>query len=240
MKNIFISFILISFCFFPLYQADASAYQIHFRYDQETKFLTFDESSGVPISVDKDQDVNPLEFASSESAGNYSIAFLFATGEEIIRKNFDPTMKSNTFVLNTPYYSFAKSLAVYRDESNTPILFYDLSQFVMCNENDICEYEKGENMNTCLPDCVGTTVNFSDETKKLLKQNNDVLTDPKTGEVLLRGIAPVAGTSTGGVGGTGGGADAVVLVVGIVVLLLIIGGVVVVIRLRKRNRQYGL
>ena len=123
---------------------------------------------------------------------------------------------------------------------NAPILSYDLSKFLTCNKNGICEYEKGENMNTCLPDCVGTTVNFSEETKKLLKQNGDVLRDPKSGEVVLRGIQASAVASSGGVATVNGSTGSILAVVGGIAVILISIGVAVLLRLRARNKRYGL
>ena len=237
MKKYFFLVFLLTIGILPSY-VEASAYRVHFRYDRNVERLAFDESNGSPVQFERNLDVDILEFINSESSGQFVIVFLFGTGEEIARKNFDFT-SGDVFTLDVPYFSFAKSIEIYRSDSSLPMLSYDLSQFMTCNKNTICEYEKGENFDTCLPDCIGATVQFSDETKKLLKQNNDVLTDPKTGEVLLRGIAPVATGSIGASGGAGGG-SVVTPIVGGIVLLLIIGGVIVVIRLRKRNKQYGL
>jgi LPXTG-motif cell wall-anchored protein len=106
--------------------------------------------------------------------------------------------------------------------------------------NGICEYEKGENLRTCISDCASDRVQFNEETKKLLKQNNDVIKDPKSGEVLLRGIQPVPATSGGGMAQTGGGSNLIVLIISGIILLLVGVGVWIFVKLRKRNKQYGL
>lgn len=221
------------------YHADAFVYQVHFQYDKETDHLALDESKGVPVQVDSSRDLNPLEFFDENGLGSFSLRFLFDSGEEIARKDFTPST-NGPFVLDVPYLSFARSIAVYRSGVSMPILSYDLSKFLTCNKNGVCEYEKGENMNTCIPDCVGTTVNFSDETKKLLKQNNDVLRDPNSGEVVLRGIQASAVASTGGTAMANNGAGSILVIVGGIAVVLISVGVVVLIRLRARNKRYGL
>lgn len=224
---------------FPFSQASAAVYQIHFRYDTSSSRLMFDESKGVPVQVDSSRDLNPLEFFDENGSGSFSLRFLFDNGEEIARKDFIPSV-NGSFTFDAPYLSFARSIVVYRSGVNAPILSYDLSKFLTCNKNGICEYEKGENMNTCLPDCVGTTVNFSDETKKLLKQNGDVLRDPKSGEVVLRGIQASAVASSGGVATVNGSTGSILAVVGGIAVILISIGVAVLLRLRARNKRYGL
>lgn len=239
MKKYFFLVFIFSFAIVPFF-AQASAYRVYFRYDRNTGFLTFDESNGSPVQFERNLDVDTLEFINSESQGPFVIVFLFGTGEEIARKNFDPSLGNGIFVLDAPYFSFAKSIEIYRSGSNTPILLYDLSRFMTCNKNGICEYEKGENFDTCLPDCVGTTVNFSDETKKLLKQNHDMIRDPKTGGVVLHGIqvAPVAASS--GTASTSTATNRILLILGAVAILLISAGVFAILRLRTRNKKYGL
>lgn len=240
MRNIFVFFLVsVFFGLLPLSRADASIYQIHFRYDKGSNRLMFDESKGNPIQVNPDQNLNPLEFFDEGAGGDFSLVFLFENGEEIARKNFSPDT-DGAFLFDAPYLSFARSLAVYQSGISAPILSQDLSQFLTCNENNICEYENGENMNTCIPDCVGTAVHFSPETQKLLKQNNDVIKDPKSGEVILRGVqvAPVA--TAGTVANTSSGTNMVVLIIGIVALVLVGIGTWIVVKLWRRNKQYGL
>lgn len=232
--------LLFLFFFFSLFSFSFSIVRAEdvliFHFYQYGDVLKLDSKIQTPIILDNDPNFSVLEFSKKSISGQYRIEFIDVTESSAVSYEFPG--KEGAFSFEFPHFGIVKGYKVYSTKDNTLLLEGSLAEFVKCNANSICEYERGENLNTCLADCISGS--FSDETKKLLKQNNDVLTDPKTGEVLLRGIAPVAGTSTGGVGGTGGGADAVVLVVGIVVLLLIIGGVVVVIRLRKRNRQYGL
>lgn len=242
MKNaslFLVSFLAFSFLF--VFRAEASVYQIHLRYDRENDRLFFDESAGVPVQVDEEKQApNIIEFFDESESGAFSLAFFFDDGVEIARKNFDPSPGDAPFVLETPYFSFAQKMNIYRNGAgDDAILSFDLSRFLTCNRNAICEYEKGENFDTCLPDCVGTVVNFSDETKKLLKQNNNVLTDSKTGEILLRGTQPVAtpGVFGGEANGKGRG---VALIIGGVAVLLIGLGIFALFRLRRRNRQYGL
>lgn len=232
-------FVSLFFVFFPVHGVDASVYQVHFRYDKSADRLVLDESEGVPVRVNPDMTLNPLEFFDEGTGGEFSFRFFFENGEEIAHKNFD-VGASGPFLFAVPYVSFARSFAVYKSGVTSPIVSYNLSNFLTCNRNGVCEYEKGENFETCLPDCVGTVVNFSDETKKLLKQNNDVIRDPKSGEVLLRGIRAASVVSSGNATQTNDKANAFLLILGAVAVLLISAGVFVILRLRARNKKYGL
>lgn len=237
-KRILFALFFFALSFFALTPALADVYSVSFSFDSGTDKLEFGPNNTQAVSIDSTKSLPMDTGYQIYPNGTYEAVFVSVKGNEIDRKRFD--VVSGNFLVEFPYYSIAKTLNIYKVGSSKLLLSYDLSEFTKCFMNGVCEYEKGENLQTCVSDCASDTVQFSDETKKLLKQNNDIIKDPKTREVLLRGIAPIAGTPTSGEGGTSGSADTMVLVVGIVVLLLIIGGVVVVIRLRKRNKQYGL
>lgn len=220
--------------------AEASVYKVHLRYDSDLNRLAWGNTNGMPIELDTQENINPLEFSEEGFQGPFYISFLFDTGEEIAHKNFDPSLeKSESFTLEVPYFSFSRFVRIYKSDTTDPVLSYDLASFMTCNKNGICEYEKGENLNTCLPDCVGVFVNFSDETRKLLAQNNDVLKDPKTGEILLRG--PEAVTATDSLASTQAEGGNIAVLVVLVAFFVVIGiFVVVILKIRKRNRRYGL
>ena len=83
-------------------------------------------------------------------------------------------------------------------------------------------------------------MNFSEETKKLLAQNGDILKDPKTGEVLLQGVNPVLRGTGVAPEDVSQGVSVVAVVIFGVAFLLIVGGVLMLFLLKRRNRRYGL
>lgn len=238
-KILFSIFVIFGVIFFGKVSF-ADVFSVSFRFNEANGGLTFflDEKRGV-VTIDSNNSL-PTRYGEQQYPdGKYEAVFLNTSGNEIDRKRFDIAL--GVFSVDFPYYSIAKTLNIYKVGSPDILLSYELSEFTKCFMNGVCEYEKGENLQTCISDCASDAVQFSEETKELLKQNNDVLTDPKTGEVLLRGIQPVAAEPTIGVGEVeSGGADMTVLVVGGIVIVLIVGVGIVVVRLRKRNKQYGL
>ena len=236
----------VSRVFFPLYlcffafSAHADVFDIHFFYDVEHDQLTVDSHTDSPVSVDKEQDMSIMGFLQNHSDGEFEIVFVYVDGYEGVRAKFSP--EKGSFVFQVPYLSLAKEFKVYKSGTSEPLFSYDLRRFSTCNKNGVCEYEKGENFETCLPDCVGITVNFSDETKKLLKQNNDVIRDPKTGEVILRGIqaTPTPVASPGETAQGSSTINKILLIIGAGAVVLISIGVFAIIRLRARHKKYGL
>lgn len=216
----------------------ADVYVVSFYFDEQTNKLEFDPSSTQAVSIDTIKQLSTDARYQMFPNGAYEAVFISVNGNEIDRKRFDVT--SGAFSVDFPYYSIAKTLNIYRFDSNDLLLSQDISKFTTCFMNGICEYERGENIRTCISDCVSDTVQFSDETKKLLAQNNDVLKDPKTGEILLRGPEAVTTVTDSSVNTQSGSGNLAVLVV-LVAFLVIIGiFIVVILKIRKRNRRYGL
>lgn len=215
----------------------ADVYVVSFYFDKQASKLEFDPSSTQTVSIDTTKQLSTDVRYQMFPNGAYEAVFVSVNGNEIDRKRFDVT--SGIFSVDFPYYSIAKTLNIYKVNSSDILLSLDLSKFTTCFMNGICEYEKGENIRTCISDCASDTVQFSDETRKLLAQNNDVLKDPKTGEILLRGPEAVTATDSPASTQAEGGNIAVLVV--LVAFFVVIGiFVVVILKIRKRNRRYGL
>ena len=236
-KTLFSIFVLFGIFFFGK-EVFADVFSVSFRFDEASGRLTFfsDGRNGV-IAIDSGKSL-PTRYGEQQYPdGKYEVVFINTNGNEIDRKRFD--VVSGVFSVDFPYYSIAKTLTVYKVGSPELLLSYELSEFTKCFMNGVCEYEKGENLQTCISDCASDTVQFSEETKKLLKQNNDVLKDPKTGEVLLRGIQPAPSVPIAG-GGSGRSTAWIVLVLSGTAIVLIGSGVWLFFSLKRRNRKYGL
>lgn len=91
------------------------------------------------------------------------------------------------FQVSIPDINIADKIQVLSKSQITDEL--DVSQYKSCNSNNICEYEKGEDTNTCIADCIGDSVQFSDETIRTLQAQNGVIRNEE-GVVLLSNNVP--------------------------------------------------
>jgi len=178
--KIILAIFLLSFPFF----AHASGFAIHLYFNAANKTLTFDKQASAPVTLDDTIQIDPVTFSENQTPGNYVLKLYDTNNEEIVSTEFN--QQSGAFVVQLPYFSPANSMKILDKVSGKEILNADLSQYNTCNGNGICEFEKGENVTTCLGDCGTSHVTYSDQTKKLLLQNGGVLKDPKTGQVLLK------------------------------------------------------
>lgn len=207
-----------------------------FHFSKENGTLSLDSQLSQAVVLENDPSFSVVAFSRDAVHGEYRIEFSDVTGASGVQYEFSG--QEGRFSYTFPHFGIVNGYRVYSVKDNTLLFEGSLSSFVQCNANNVCEFEKGENLNTCLADC--TSGNFSNETKKLLKQNNDVIRDPKSGEVLLRGIQAASVVSSGNTTQTNDKANAFLLIVGAVAVLLISAGVFVILRLRARNKQYGL
>jgi hypothetical protein len=166
--------------------AQADTFEIRFFYDDQKDVLNFDERSGPPVSVNPDKYISQYDFEDSAAPGEFEYSFFDITGYEMEKKQFSP--RPGYFTVELPYYSIAKTLKVKRSGGGDYFLVEDISDLVSCNANNICEFEKGETIDTCLVDCANGKTQYSPETQELLRKNNGTVRDQKTGEVLLKEI----------------------------------------------------
>jgi hypothetical protein len=176
----FIYPILILTIFIPTL-ANAKSYQISLFYDKAKNEIRLDKFVSNPVQlVDTEDNISFDERANLPVDNNFQVsleAYQYAFPQILVYP-----YKEGAFVINVDYFSHVKELKIKNNKSNTLII--DVAQNTTCNQNNICEYEKGENTNTCISDCIGDNVQFSEETTKTLQAQNGVIRD-EAGTVLL-------------------------------------------------------
>lgn len=179
---IFILMFLITFAA-SCEKAWAKSFSIHLYYDAKTERLSFDPEKEEKVSL-RDKFVSYSDFISEEKTGEYVLRLYESDGYGFDLTEFDK--KYGSFNVNIPYFSTAKELKIFDKASGAELLQFDLSSFMTCNLNDVCEFEKGEHYYSCLGDCIREKVVFSDQTLNVLEENGGAVVDKKTNELLLR------------------------------------------------------
>lgn len=167
----------------PGRSARADVYQLQFKYDSAKGFLAFDQGSG-GVVVDHSQTLSIMAYSEQPSSGSFQFAYYNAAGDELERKSFQATGPS--FSIVTPFYANARTLKIFRMNVPEPILTKDLSSTSLCNNDGICQFDAGENAQTCLADCGKSGQTFDEATEKLLDQNAGVISDAESSEILLQ------------------------------------------------------
>jgi hypothetical protein len=183
MKKIIYFLVASSFLFF-LFQPKislADVFVVNLNYDQSSQTLSLDKAG---VTVDKNQTVPLSDIYTPSTAGSYKMVLLEDQGIQAFSWQFNP--KSGSFNINLPYTGIAKKLEIMDSSSGKILLQADLSKLSTCNTNGICEFNKGEDIYTCLVDCASSNVKYDQQTLELLQENNGVIKDQKTGEILLQ------------------------------------------------------
>jgi hypothetical protein len=186
----FIYPILILTIFIPAL-ANAKSYQISLFYDKAKNEIRLDKFVSNPVQL-----VDTEDSLSFDERANLPVDNNFQVSLEAYQYAFPQTLvypyREGAFVINLDYFPHVKELKIKNNKSNT--LSIDVSGTSTCNQNNICEYEKGENTNTCISDCIGYNIQFSVETTKTLQAQNGVIRD-EAGTVLLS-TTPTTNTTT--------------------------------------------
>lgn len=183
-KIIFSLFIFSGFFLALLPNAKAEVFSAHLFYNPSSKILSFDKANPEKVSLNKEKFISVFDFSDESNEGNYIAKLYDDKRGELISGNFEA--RSGVFILDIPYISIATSLKIFNKATEKEILKTDLSEFLSCNRNGICEFEKGENVSTCILDCATSNIKYSPQTEEILKNNGGIIMDQKTGEVLLR------------------------------------------------------
>lgn len=172
--------ILILTIFIPAL-ANAKSYQISLFYDKNSNEIRLDKFVSNPVQL-----VDTEDIISFDERANLPIDNNFQVSLEAYKYAFPQTLvypyKEGAFVINVDYFPHVKEIKIKNNTSNT--LSIDVSRTSTCNQNNVCEYEKGEEENTCISDCIGDSVQFSEETIRTLQAQNGVIRD-EAGTVLL-------------------------------------------------------
>ena len=203
MSRLFVSaiaLIAIALLFFVPHGARADTFVVHLYYDQSKKTLNFDKFTQEKVSVNKDKFLSIFEINENiADDDDYILTISDEKNEKIGSRGFKKSQ--GAFSLEIPYVSVAHGLKITDKATSKEILSADLTSFSTCNKNRICEFEKGENYETCLIDCGSSKVQYSGETLELLQKHKGIIKDEQTGEILLRGPAkesslPISSTET--------------------------------------------
>lgn len=166
--------------------ANAQSYQISLFYDKNSNEIRLDRFVSEPVQLVDTEDSIPFSVREDLPIDNN-----FQVSLEAYQYTFPQTLvypyKEGAFVINVDYFPHVKEIKIKNNTSNT--LSIDVSGTSTCNQNFVCEYEKGEDANTCIADCIGDSVQFSDETIRTLQSQNGVIRD-EAGAVLLSTNTP--------------------------------------------------
>lgn len=185
MKNIAILIFTIA-CLVILAPKTASAdgFVVHLYFNSDSNNLSFDKESPQNITLDKTISPSVVEFARNNDKGEYTLKLYDTTLKILASTEFDK--KNGAFTVVLPYYSLADKLRIFNTKNHDLLLEADLSSFTKCNGNNICEVEKGETSQNCIGDCGNKSNSYSEQTKKLLEENNGVIKNPDTGNIELK------------------------------------------------------
>jgi hypothetical protein len=184
MKNFFSRSLVIFLVFFSATSfVSADTFDVHLSFDRRNEKIDFSNGQN-SVARNLQKQMSIVNFHEQSSNGIFEILFLDSTGAIIEQKQFSP--QEGDFILSTPYYSTATKLIIQKANSTNPLLSADLTSLLSCNNNKVCEFELGENSETCLPDCGASSITLSQKTQQILQENNGVIRDPKTSAILLR------------------------------------------------------
>jgi hypothetical protein len=183
--------LFLALLFLPLI-GNAKSYQVSLFYDKAVDEIRLDKFISEPVQLQDTDDTLSIYERADLSVGNN-----FQVNLEAYQYTFPQTLvypyKEGAFVINVPYFPHVKAINIKSQNGKT--LNIDVSRDSKCNQNNVCEYEKGEDNNTCISDCLGPDVKFSEETQKMLQKENGVIRD-ESGTVLLSANTPASNTDT--------------------------------------------
>ncbi|NTW13575.1 MAG: hypothetical protein HGA31_00900 [Candidatus Moranbacteria bacterium] len=184
---------LFTLALMPISEASAEEVWV-FHLERAGDRIMLDTSTTEPVAKTDDPAFSIFDFSRATHAGPYSLDLFDVSGAKAVSTNFN--MPQGKFPFKVPYFSIVNRFQVTLVKTGEVLLEGNLAEFVKCNANGICEFEKGENMGTCLTDCASGNVKYSLSTQQLLDQNNGLIRDPQTGAELLREYEPPVGMPT--------------------------------------------
>ena len=218
--------LFLALLFLPLI-SNAKSYQISLFYDKSSNEIRLDRFIPEPVQLVDTEDSIPFSVREDLPIDNN-----FQVSLEAYQYAFPQTLvypyKEGAFVINVDYFPHVKSINIKSQNGN--ILNIDVSGTSTCNQNFVCEYEKGEDTNTCISDCIGDNVEFSEETIRTLQAQNGVIRNEE-GVVLLSNNAPDPATPTDPE--TNSNSSNILLLIG-GILFLVAGVGVFIWKLRRR------
>ena len=193
--------------------------------------IRFDKFSSEKVNVDTQLNTNRIfDKEGNIVRGTYEIELISSnTNVPSILLTIEPQL--GAFNVIVPYYEHIIKVNILKN--GTVVDTADLNKYSTCNSNLVCEYEKGENLNTCISDCIGDNVQFSEETTKTLQAQNGVIRD-EAGTVLLSNTTtPNTDTATNNTDTSNSTNSNIILLIG-GILFLVAGVGVFIWKLVKR------
>jgi hypothetical protein len=170
----------------------AKSYQVSLFYDKATDEIRLDKFVSEPVQLQDADDTLTIYDRSALPIDNN-----FQVNLEAYQYTFPQTLiypyKEGAFVINIAYFPHVKAMSI--KSQNGKVLTIDVSKDSTCNQNNVCEYEKGENNNTCISDCLGADITLSQETQKILQKENGIIRN-ESGTVLLSTNTSIPDTNT--------------------------------------------
>jgi len=166
-----------------------SSIEVDLFYEADTDTLRLDKYSPNPIKTENTQGIymNPPDSGYRDPEGKYNVA-LYSEGEDPVTE-FRISPPDRVFTLPIPKLPAVTRFEIINVSTGEVVLDYKLEKGSLCNKNDTCEFENGENKFTCYSDCTqngqnGEPVRFSEQTKEELQRQNGILRNEE-GTVLL-------------------------------------------------------
>jgi len=162
------------------------SYKVYLFYDATTQELRADRFVDNPVELISEQDV--LTYDDRVTYAPESPMYVQLSSNVY---DFPDTLKyervNGAFTILVPYYPHVRLIKISLEEDSQGFSL-PVESFSQCNQNQVCELEFGEDATTCLADCSGESVEYSDSTQESLQQNQGVIQDQE-GTVLLDATA---------------------------------------------------
>lgn len=184
-RYIFIILTLTYFIGFKFVFADK--YEVYLYYDKNSEVIVADKSVNPNIIYNNLAPIPKMNYNDIESTKfGYN---LISENTVIMKGNFAPNVSEGKFILDLPVTG--------GDDSKIQILSNGkvTEEFVLenptpCNQNSVCEYEKGETELGCIIDCyydknTKKPIVYSTKTEQTLQSNNGIIRDQE-GTILIK------------------------------------------------------
>ncbi len=187
-KSYLISIIVFCIALYPFKFVSADSLNIDLYFDGNN--IRLDNKVDNPINYIKTEGID--KYQSGGVDDRYKLEIV-SDGTVTYSQIITPPQTPSPFQVLLPNINIADKVKVISNNSITSE--FDISQYKTCFSNLICEYEKGENINSCPSDCNNDNTKFSEETQKTLQKENGIIRD-EAGTVLLSTNTPTPNTDT--------------------------------------------
>ena len=227
MNKYFLILIILAVHFFvSLSIANASVWEVSLFFDGQ--ILREDNQAPSVIREVSGRTLSNADLPDQDTG--YSIA-ISSDNTEMYRQSVAVPQANRAMSVEIPYMSMADTIQVYSQDIVTATI--DVSNQRTCFPNNVCEFERGENEQTCPSDCLfPEVVQYSSETQQTLASQNGVIRDQE-GTVLIE-LREESDTPTGPTSEVTPPRSNIFPLIGGVILILGAIGYLVYSKVRKR------